>query len=104
MAKQQDDEFEEFEEDEEEEEVEEEDEPTLPKLPAKKKPEFKFQQQVKKAVTKPEVLQDEEEVQVQEPKVQYVPVPRAVSTESMLNELYDQNQQILQMIQQLLQK
>ena len=86
MAKQQDDDFEEFEEDEEEEEVEEEEEPTLPKLSAKKKP---------------EVLQDEDEVQ--EPKVQYVPVPRAVPVETLLNELYDQNQTIIQLLQQLLQ-
>lgn len=108
-----DEELEEFEDEEEEEEEPDEDEeegPTLPKLVPKKKPESKPMPRM--IVTEPEgdeeaeehfkkaVRQQEEEKK--QPEIQYVPVPRAVPMESLLNEIYDRQEQIISMLNELL--
>lgn len=96
-----DEELEEFEEEDEEEEL-----PSLKKQPEKKKPAGRIpelpaeeedpEEHFRKAVQK----QQQEQEEPQE-KIQYVPVPRAVPIENMLNEIYDRQENLLALIQQL---
>jgi len=104
------DEFEEFEEfddedDDEEGEVEteeEEDEDEVKEEPVKKKVVKK--QPVKEVTQKQKDNYDKrvEEVEKEEPPVQYIGVPRAVSVEEMINRVFDELQELKQMVNTLL--
>lgn len=93
-----DEEFDDVEVEEEEEQDEEEEEP---EEKPKKKVDKKFMKAIKKEVAKEVERDEDEEKPTEKPKAvepQVVAVPRAVSIETMFNELYDGQQEIKQLL------